>query len=70
MMTDKTAHEILTTLDEWAREKVKRGEGWAPGQYMALVNFLNPVKMLETPKEVPPPESRKETTSWPTKKNK
>ena len=58
MMTDKDAHAILASLDEWAREKVKRGEGWAPGQYRALVDFLSPTPVLE---------QRKETVSWPKK---
>lgn len=62
MMTDKTAHELLVTLDQWARDKISRGEGWAPGQYQSLVRFLDP----PTPKHEPEVQ-RKETLSWPTK---
>lgn len=56
MMTDKTAHELLTQLNEWSQEKRNRGEGWAPGQYSKLVEFLG-VPLVETPK----PEEHK----WP-----
>lgn len=69
-MTDKTAHEILAALDQWAQEKVKRGEGWAPGQYRHIVAFLNPPAPYQEPEpRAPVPQIVRESTPWTTKKS-